>query len=74
MMEKKEELKTWDTQVNNWLLTMMFVDIWLVFEGCTLPTSETQREFYTNLSEELINNTMSIQEQALSDRQVMVVD
>ena len=36
---------------------MMFIDTWLVFEGCALPTAETQSEFYTNLSEELVNNT-----------------
>ena len=57
MMEKKVEVKRWDMHVNIGLLATMFVDTWLVFEGCVLPTAETQSNFYTNLSEELINNT-----------------
>ena len=57
MMEKKVEVKRWDMHVNIGLLATMFVDTGLVFEGCVLPTAETQSNFYTNLSKELTNNT-----------------
>ena len=38
------------------LFTMMVVDAWLAFNGCTLA-EETQKEFYTLLDEELIDNS-----------------
>ena len=38
------------------LFGMLVVDTWLAFSVCT-EAAETQKEFYTLLAEELIDNT-----------------
>ena len=58
MLEKKVEVKRWDARVNLSLLAMMFVDTWLVYSQCTnaQESNYTQKQFYTDLAEELIDN------------------
>ena len=54
-MEQKIETTNWATRVGTLLLGMILVDTWLVYQACTGST-ESQSDFYTLLSEELIDN------------------
>jgi len=54
-LERKIETKDWAVRVGTSLLAMMVVDTWLVYNGAT-ATTESQQDFYTSLSEELIDN------------------
>lgn len=56
MLEHKIETKNWSARVGTTLFGMMVVDTWLVYKGAT-DTQESQQDFYTLLSEELIDNT-----------------
>ena len=55
-LENKLKVHDWSKRVNMTLFAMMVVDVWLAFNGCTLA-EETQKEFYTLLAEELIDNS-----------------
>ena len=55
-LEKKIQVRDWAKRVNISLFGMTIVDTWLVFHGCT-EAPETQKEFYTLLAEELIDNS-----------------
>ena len=54
-LEKKLEVKEWSARVNMSLLAMCIVDSWLAFTHCT-ESSETQKDYYMHLAEELIDN------------------
>ena len=54
-IEKKIEVKELSLRVNMSILGMCIVDSWLVFTNCT-EINETQKEFYTLLPDQLINN------------------
>jgi hypothetical protein len=58
-IEKKIETKDWSTRVNLSIFSMIIVDTWLVFSAFkNAPTVEyNQKEFYSVLSEELIDNS-----------------
>ena len=56
MLENKLPTQEWSRRVNMTLFGMLVVDAWLVFSACT-EAAETQKEFYTLLAEELIDNT-----------------
>ena len=54
-LERKLKTTDWSQRVNLTLLAMCIVDSWLCYSQCT-KTKETQKEFYTSLAEELIDN------------------
>lgn len=56
MLENKLPTQEWSRRVNMTLFGMLVVDSWLLFTQCT-ESAETQKEFYTLLAEELIDNT-----------------
>lgn len=62
-IERKLKTHDWSTRVNLSLLSMCFVDTWRVYSRITSsPTNddgvqETQKEFYSKLAEELIDNS-----------------
>jgi hypothetical protein len=56
MLENKLPTQEWSRRVNMTLFGMIVVDSWLAFSACT-DAQETQKEFYTLLAEELIDNT-----------------
>ena len=59
MLERKLGTHDWSKRLNSSLLAMCIVDAWLAFHGCrggaSCPT--TQREFYEDLAEQLIDNS-----------------
>lgn len=55
-LELKLGTHSWAMRVNLSIFSMIVVDTWLVYSQCT-GTQEKQKEFYTSLSEELIDNT-----------------
>ena len=56
MLETKLLTQEWSKCVNMLLFAMTVVDLWLTFSACTDAT-ETQKEYYSFLVEELIDNT-----------------
>ena len=58
-IEKKIETKDWSRRVNLSIFSMIVVDTWLVFNAMrNTPTVQlNQKEFYSVLSEELIDNS-----------------
>jgi hypothetical protein len=56
MLENKLPTQEWSRRVNMTLFGMLVVDAWLAFSECT-QACETQKEFYSLLAEELIDNT-----------------
>jgi hypothetical protein len=54
-LEKKIQTQDWARRFNMSLFGMCVVDAWLAYKQVT-SSSEDQREFYTKLSEELIDN------------------
>jgi hypothetical protein len=56
MLERKLKTHDWSTRVNISLLGMCIVDTWYAYSQCT-DTTETQKEFYSALAVELIDNT-----------------
>jgi hypothetical protein len=56
MLENKLPTQEWSRRVNMSLFGMLVVDSWLAFSACTDAT-ETQKEFFSLLAEELIDNT-----------------
>jgi hypothetical protein len=56
MLENKRPTQEWSRRVNMTLFGMIVVDSWLAFSACT-GAAETQKEFYTLLAEELIDNS-----------------
>ena len=56
MLENKLPTQEWSRRVNMTLFAMTVVDAWLAFSACT-NAAETQKEFYTLLAEELIDNS-----------------
>ena len=54
-LERKIGTLNFDMRVNSTLLGMMIVDTWLVYSKAT-GTTELEKDFYTKLSEELIDN------------------
>ena len=56
MLENKLPTQEWSKRVNMTLFAMTVTDAWLAFSGCTCA-AETQKEFYSLLAEELIDNT-----------------
>ena len=56
MLETKLPTQDWSKRVNMSLFAMTVVDSWLTFSACTDAT-ETQKEYYSLLAEELIDNT-----------------
>ena len=58
-IEKKIETKDWSWRVNLSIFSMIVVDTWLVFNAMrNTPTVElNQKEFYSVLSEDLIDNS-----------------
>jgi hypothetical protein len=56
-IEKKIKVKSWYKRVNVSIFGICIVDTWLVYNGCRQQESETQKEFYSFLAEELIDNT-----------------
>jgi hypothetical protein len=56
-IEKKIKTKDWSRRVNLSIFSMIVVDTWLVFNAMrNTPTDElNQKEFYSVLSEELID-------------------
>ncbi len=54
-LEQKIGTLNFDMRVNSTLLGMMIVDTWLVYSKAT-GTTELEKDFYTKLSEELIDN------------------
>jgi len=55
-IETKLPTKKWDMRVNLSILSMIIVDSWMVFEQAT-RTNESQKDYYSLLAEELIDNT-----------------
>ena len=59
MLERKLGTHDWSKRLDSSLLAMCIFDAWLVFHGCRggafCPT--TQREFYEDLVEHLIDNS-----------------
>ena len=55
-LENKLKVHDWSKIVNMTLFVMMVIDVWLDFNGFTLA-EETQKDFYTIFSEELIDNS-----------------
>ncbi len=62
MMERKIETKDWSFRGNTTLLSMCIVDSWLLYSGVQEghQGAMTQREFYTTLATELIDNCYDI--------------
>jgi Transposase IS4 len=58
-IEKKVETKDWSRRVNLTIFSMIVVDTWLEFNGLrnTQTLEMNQKEFYSVLSEELIDNS-----------------
>ena len=61
MLEKKLKTKEWSLCVNMSLLAIIIVDTWLVYSGCRRyadddECAEAQKDFYSCLAEELIDN------------------
>lgn len=55
-LEVKLGTQNWGMRVNLSIFGMIVVDTWLAYSQCT-GTKENQKDFYTFLSEELIDNT-----------------
>ena len=55
-LEVKLATHNWGMRVNLTIFGMIVVDTWLAYSQCT-GTQENQKDFYTSLSEELIDNT-----------------
>ena len=55
-LEAKLETHDWSWRVNMTIFGIIVVDTWLVYRQCT-ETQMCQKDFYTLLSEELIENT-----------------
>ena len=55
-LEVKLGTHNWGLRVNLSIFGMIVVDTWLAYSQCTGAT-ENQKDFYTSLSEELIDNT-----------------
>ena len=64
-IEKKFETHRWDMRVNMTLLSVCFVDSWLLYSKAT-ETNETQKQFYTGLAEEMIDNRRSGRERTMA--------
>jgi hypothetical protein len=64
MLENKLSTHDWSKRVNMTFFGMTVADSWLAFTACT-QASESQKEFYTLLSEELIDNTYEDEGQRL---------
>jgi Transposase IS4 len=60
-IERKLRTHDWSTRVNHSILSMILVDCWKVYSKITLQDNgncvETQKEFYSRLATELIDNT-----------------
>lgn len=60
-LERKFRTHDWSKRVNMTVFAMIVVDTWLVYDRCVQASlagrGETQKEFYANLAEELIDNT-----------------
>lgn len=60
-LERKFRTHDWSKRVNMSIFAMIVVDTWLVYDRCVQAQQagqrETQKEFYSNLAEELIDNT-----------------
>jgi hypothetical protein len=56
MLERKMKTHDWSNRVNLSILGMCIVVTWYAYRGCT-DTKETQKEFYSALAVELIDNT-----------------
>jgi hypothetical protein len=59
-LERKLRTHRWDMRVNLSIFAMIVVDTWMVYSKCTNQTEddgESQKDFYTLLAEELIDNT-----------------
>lgn len=59
-IEKKLGTLDWSMRVNLSLLGMCIVDAWYAWNLCTGNTTEKQKEFYSGLAEELIDNRYDI--------------
>jgi hypothetical protein len=70
MLENKLPTKEWSRRVNMSIFGMLVVDAWLAFSACT-EADETQKEFYSLLSEELIDNTYDAEGLAARRRQLL---
>jgi hypothetical protein len=55
MLERKLGTMDWSMRVNTSLLGMCIVDAWYAYSQCT-NTDEKQKDFYSYLAEELIDN------------------
>ena len=60
-IERKMQTKIWDKRVTTSLFGMYVVDAWLMYKGCTTASADdnpkvSQKEFYCQLAEELIDN------------------
>ena len=73
MLENKLPTKEWSRRVNMSIFGMLVVDAWLAFSACT-EADETQKEFYSLLSEELIDTSLisphvpTLQEKTLEEK------
>ena len=56
MLENKLPTQEWSRSTNMTLFEMLVVDAWLAFSACT-DAGKTQKEFYSLLAEEVIDNT-----------------
>ena len=54
-LEGKLETHDWAIRVNMTIFAMTVVDTWLAYSQCT-ETQKSQKDFYTILAEELIDN------------------
>lgn len=54
-LEKKLQTKQWHTRINMSIFGMGVVDTWRLYSICT-KTNMTQREFYSQLAERLVDN------------------
>ena len=57
-LEKKFETKDWSMRVNSSIFSLICVDTWYVYKGCT-ESSEDIDSFVYGLAEEMIDNTLS---------------
>jgi hypothetical protein len=69
-LEHKFRTHSWDVRVNMTILAIIIVDTWLVWDGCHKDSQyrETQKEFYTLLAEELIDNSYDIRSMRIRTR------
>ena len=63
-IERKMQTKDWDKQVTTSLFDMYVVDAWLMYKRCTTASADanpklSRKEFYCQLSEELIDNNQN---------------